>query len=119
MKGGTGVIVGLTGGVASGKSLVAGELKKLGAHIIDADVISREITEPGSPAYREIVSTFGEGILKADKTIDRKALGSIVFSDREKLKLLNRMTHPRIIEKINSGIKALQARLKDPLIVVD
>ncbi len=113
------MIVGLTGGVASGKSLVSGELRKLGAHIIDADVISREILQTGSPAYREIVEKFGEGILSAEKTIDRKALGRIVFSDPEKLTLLNRITHPRIIERIGSEIKALCERFVDPLIIVD
>jgi dephospho-CoA kinase len=119
MKGDSIVIVGLTGGVASGKSLVSGELKRLGAHIIDADVISREIVEPGEPAYREIASVFGKGVLRADGTIDRRALGGIVFSDPGKLKILNEITHPRIIEKIGSAIKALQAKGGDPLIVVD
>ncbi len=113
------MIVGLTGGVASGKSLVAGELKKLGAHIIDADVISREIVEPGSEAYRDIVREFGEGVLRADGTIDRKALGRIVFADPARLSALNGITHPRIIEKIRSGMKALGERFADALIVVD
>ncbi len=112
--------VGLTGGVATGKTLVSKELKKLGAHVIDADVISREITGPGAPAYMEIVNEFGEGILREDKTIDRKALGRIVFSDPEKLSVLNRITHPRIIERINSEIAALEERHgDDPLIIVD
>lgn len=113
------VIVGLTGGVASGKSLVAAELKRLGARIIDADVISREIVEPGQPAYREIASVFGKGVIRLDGTIDRKALGSLVFSDPEKRKILDKITHPRIIEKIGLEIKALRARGGDPLIVVD
>jgi len=113
------VTVGLTGGVASGKSLVSGGLKRLGAHIIDADVISREIVAPGEPAYREIASTFGKGVIRADGTIDRKALGSLVFSDPEKRKILNKITHPRIIEKIGLEIKALEAKGGDPLIVVD
>ncbi len=112
--------VGLTGGVATGKTLVSKELKKLGAHVIDADVISREITGPGAPAYMEIINEFGEGILREDKTIDRKALGRIVFSDPEKLSVLNRITHPRIIERINSEIAALEERHgDDPLIIVD
>ncbi len=115
----SGMIVGLTGGVASGKSLVSGELKRLGAHIIDADRISREILHAGSPAYLEITGAFGEGVLNADGTIDRKALARIVFADRGKLALLNRITHPPIIEEIRARIKALIERFADPLIVVD
>ncbi|MBI1912871.1 MAG: dephospho-CoA kinase [Deltaproteobacteria bacterium] len=113
------MIIGLTGGIASGKSLVSGELKKLGAHIIDADIIAREIVEPGSPAYDDIVREFGAGILNEDSTIDRKALGKIVFADKEKLHKLNRITHPRIIEKINGKIKELNDNHKDPVIIVD
>jgi len=67
------MIVGLTGGIATGKSVVAGELKKLGAHIIDADKIAREIVEPGKPAYNDIVNEFGHGMLQPDGTLDRKA----------------------------------------------
>lgn len=113
------MIIGLTGGIASGKSLVSGELKKLGAHIIDADIIAREIVKPGSPAYDDIVREFGAGILNEDSSIDRKALGKIVFADKEKLHKLNRITHPRIIEKINEKIKELNDNHKDPVIIVD
>ncbi len=113
------MVVGLTGGIASGKTFVSNELKRLGAHIIDADVIAREIVEPGRPALAEIVKEFGTGILKADGTLDRKALAGIVFSDKEKLQILNGITHPRIIERTKALIDEIESAHEDPLIVVD
>lgn len=113
------MVVGLTGGIASGKTFVSNELKRLGAHIIDADVIAREIVEPGRPALAEIAREFGPGILKHDGTLDRKALAGIVFSDKEKLRILNGITHPRIIERTRELIAEIKAAHKDPLIVVD
>lgn len=113
------MVVGLTGGVASGKSLVSGEFKKLGALIIDADAVAREITVKGTPVYAAIVREFGGGILKEDGSIDRKALGRIVFSDGVKLSLLNKLTHPEIIARIRRGIEELKKNYPDPLIVVD
>ncbi|MBI5455009.1 MAG: dephospho-CoA kinase, partial [Deltaproteobacteria bacterium] len=113
------MVIGLTGGIASGKTFVSNELKRLGAHIIDADVIAREIVEPGRPALAEIVKEFGLRILKADGTLDRKALAGIVFSDKEKLQILNGIMHPRIIERTKALIDEIQSSHKDPLIVVD
>ncbi len=110
------MIVGLTGGVASGKNLVAEELERLGAVVIDADLVAREITKPGTPAYREIVRRFGEKILMPDGSINRKALGEIVFSDPNELKALNGITHPPIIREIERRIEEL--RRKDPGAVV-
>ncbi|HBG47054.1 MAG TPA: dephospho-CoA kinase [Deltaproteobacteria bacterium] len=110
------MIVGLTGGIATGKSLVSGEMERLGARVIDADVIAREIVEPGKPAYDEIVEEFGEGILGPSRSLDRKALGDIVFRDREALGKLNRITHPRIRQRIREEIA--KAR-EDEIVVVD
>ncbi|OGP12843.1 MAG: dephospho-CoA kinase [Deltaproteobacteria bacterium GWA2_54_12] len=112
------MIVGLTGGIATGKSVVAGELKKLGAHIIDADKIAREIVEPGKPAYNDIVNEFGHGMLQPDGTLDRKALGRAVFSDPAALEKLNNITHPRIRERIREEAARLSAE-SDGLIVLD
>jgi dephospho-CoA kinase len=112
------MIVGLTGGIATGKSLVAGELKRLGAHIIDADRIAREIVEPGKPAYDDIVKEFGAAVLRPDATIDRKALGRAVFSDPAALEKLNSITHPRIRERIKEEARRLSAE-GDQLIVLD
>lgn len=94
------MIVGLTGGIATGKSLVASELRRLGARIIDADCIAREIVEPGKPAYEDIIKEFGRAVLKPDGTLDRKALAAVVFKDKAALQRLNAITHPRIRERI-------------------
>ena len=113
------MVVGLTGGLASGKSLVAGELRRLGAVVIDADEISREVTRPGMPAYRDIVERFGSGFLKEDGTIDRKRLGRYVFSHPEALSTLNSLTHPRILDEIERRIKGMERTERRGIIVVD
>lgn len=112
------MIVGLTGGIATGKSLVAGELKRCGAAVIDADRISREIVEPGKPAYNDIVKEFGPGIIQPDGTVDRKALGNIVFCDPVALDRLNSITHPRIRERIREEAGRLSAD-GDAIVVLD
>ncbi|MCM2359464.1 MAG: dephospho-CoA kinase [Geobacteraceae bacterium] len=89
-------VIGLTGGIASGKSTVAGILEKLGAKVVDADQLSREAVMPCNPAYHAIVAAFGAGILNPDRTIDRKELGKIVFADPEARKRLEEITHPAI-----------------------
>jgi dephospho-CoA kinase len=93
------LLVAVTGGIASGKSAVSKMLEKLGAPVIDYDVIAREIVEPGKPAWKDIVACFGEDVLKEDRRIDRKKLSDIVFRDMEKRKKLEGFTHPRIIEE--------------------
>ncbi len=91
-----GLTIGLTGGIASGKSTVSNMLKEYGFSIIDADVIAREVVEKGKPAYLKIVEEFGEGILQADGIIDRLKLGSMIFQDVEKREILNSIIHPFI-----------------------
>ncbi len=90
------ILVGLTGGIASGKSLVAKLLKDLGAYVIDADEIAHEVIQPGTPAYREILQQFGEGVLGKDRTIDRSRLGQMVFSDPTRRDVLEGIVHPRV-----------------------
>lgn len=90
------LIIGLTGGIASGKSTISGMFKTLDIPVIDADLISREVVEPGRSAYHEIRSVFGEAILKQDQTLDRKALGDIIFADEEKRQQLNGIVHPAV-----------------------
>lgn len=90
------ILVGLTGGVATGKSTVAGMFARCGAVVIDADQLARDAVKPGKPAWREIVRTFGRGVLHPDRTIDRHALGAIVFHDKKKLRRLERIIHPRV-----------------------
>lgn len=90
------IIIGLTGGIASGKSTVSNMFKQLNIPVVDADLIARQVVEPGEPAYEEIVKVFGEEILQADKTLDRKKLGAMVFADVAKRKQLNQIVHPAI-----------------------
>lgn len=96
--------IGITGGIGSGKSTVCRILEKYGARHIFADDIAKEIVQPGMPAYNLIVSAFGTDILKEDGFIDRKKLGNIVFTDRKKLDLLNKITHGIVSEKIKEQI---------------
>jgi dephospho-CoA kinase len=110
------MIIGLTGGIATGKSLVAEMLKEMGAKIIDTDQLSREITEVGSPVWYEILGVWGKEILNPDNTINRKKLAEIVFSNPLELKKLNQITHPKIFEKLKEKIKNYTE--KDIVVVV-
>jgi dephospho-CoA kinase len=92
--------LGITGGIASGKSAVAGMLRELGFRVIDADALGHEVMEPGTRAYDEIVAEFGAGVVGADGRIDRRRLGALVFADAEKLKRLNAIVHPRVEEEM-------------------
>ncbi len=99
-------IIGITGGIGAGKSTVSAEFKKLGAKVIDADAISRQITTKEGTAYGEIVDYFGESILLKNGEINRKALAEIVFSDKAKLNALNEITHKHIFNKMQEEINA-------------
>ena len=90
------ILLGVTGGIASGKSTVARMLEELGAPIIDFDLLSRIVVEPGKPAWKDIVAFFGEQVLLLDQTLDRKKLSEIVFRNMGKRKKLEGFTHPRI-----------------------
>lgn len=94
----TGVIIGLTGGIATGKSTVTQILRDLGVVVIDADALAREIVEPGQPALKEIVDTFGQEVLTKEGTLDRTALGERIFQDDKARKTLELITHPRIAQ---------------------
>jgi len=89
-------IIGLTGGIASGKSSVAGMLERLGAPVVDADLLAREVVEPGQPALKEIAAQFGAQVLNPDGTLNRPALGAIVFADPAARRTLEAITHPAI-----------------------
>ena len=90
------ILVGLTGGVATGKSTVARMFKQCGAAVINADLLARQVVEPGKPAWREIVKLFGKIVLNPDHSLDRQALGSIVFHNPKKRRQLERIIHPRV-----------------------
>lgn len=112
-------IIGLTGGIASGKSLVAGMLEQLGAEVIDADEVGHQIIEPGLPAYFEVVGTFGAEILDSHGKVNRKKLGEEVFSCPEKLQKLNNITHPRIISKIHDLIELIRKQRPNAVVVIE
>jgi dephospho-CoA kinase len=98
-------VIGLTGGIGSGKSTVSQYLADLGAVIIDADKLGHEVYRPNTDTWRELVKTFGNRILAADNTIDRKKLGIIVFSNPAELKRLNAIVHPRMFSKAKQQIE--------------
>lgn len=101
-------VIGLTGGIASGKSTVAQVWKALGAAIVDADQVARDIVAPGQPALAEIVRAFGRDVLLPDGTLDRKKLGAIIFADADKRRTLNAITHPRIAVETQARLQALR-----------
>lgn len=105
-----GLVVGLTGGIATGKSTVARMFEELGAAVVSADVVARQVVEPGEPAWGEIKDTFGEEVLAADGTLDRRALGAVVFGDEEARRRLEAITHPRIRERMRRQIDELAGR---------
>jgi len=111
--------VGLTGGIGSGKSTVSGILRGLGARIIDADVLAREVLEPGKQAFTETICLFGKRILGSDGRIDRKALANIVFKDQEKRKLLEGIVHPRVFEEEARIVAGIEATEPDAVIFFD
>ncbi|MGH3388135.1 MAG: dephospho-CoA kinase [Actinomadura sp.] len=108
--------VGLTGGIGSGKSEVSRRLAERGAVLIDADVLAREVVEPGTPGLAAIVREFGAGMLLPDGTLDRPKLGSIVFADEERRRALNAITHPLVGRRSQ---ELLEAAPPDAIVVYD
>ncbi|MGH8013770.1 MAG: dephospho-CoA kinase [Candidatus Binataceae bacterium] len=113
------VIIGLTGGIGSGKSTVAGILADEGAPIIDADKVGHAIYQPGKPAYADLVAAFGKEILADDGTIDRRKLGPIVFADPIALKRLNGIVHPKMFERMREMTRAMRAGGEPKPIVIE
>lgn len=112
------MLIGLTGGIGSGKSTVADIFSKYGFPIIDSDKIARDVVEPNKEAWQKIVQYFGKDILNSDNTLDRKKLGEIIFHDHEKREQLNRITHPIIISRILAEAKELQRRYEHIIVEV-
>jgi dephospho-CoA kinase len=106
------LLVGLTGGIATGKSVVAAMLMERGVATIEFDLLARRVVEPDEPAWRDIVAYFGEQAIKEDRTLDRKKVAEIVFTDPEKRKVLEGFTHPRIREEFVAEVREI--RQKDP-----
>lgn len=103
------LVIGLTGGIGSGKTSVSDRFAALGAPVIDTDLIAREIVAPGLPAYREIRRSFGESVLREDGALDREALRTMVFADRERREELERILHPAIRREVSRRLRELEA----------
>ena len=112
-------LIALTGGIASGKSTIAARLEALGAVVVDADALSREVVEPGEPALAAIRDAFGEGVLLPDGRLDRPALGRIVFTDEAARARLNAIVHPAVIERSHDLFRAALERDPDAVVVYD
>lgn len=112
-------VIGLTGGIGAGKSTVTQILEASGAAVIDADKVGHQIYLPDLPAWKEIVATFGQEVLHADRTINRQALGKLVFADPEALRTLNRIVHPKMFERMTELIAELRARGGMQAIVIE
>jgi dephospho-CoA kinase len=113
------LVIGLTGGVASGKTTVSEVLREEGATLIDADQIARELVQPQTPVWQELVRAFGNGILDRDGSIHRQKLASLIFSNPRQRSLLNRILHPRIKEEIGRRLKGIQQKDPEAIVVID
>lgn len=113
------IVIGLTGGTGSGKSTVAAYLKEKGCHIIDADKISRELTAKGGEALGAIMSAFGQDVFFEDGSLDRKKLGTIVFNDTQKLKILEEIITRKVIELTLQRIAKLKVQGNESIVVLD
>ncbi|MCZ8518318.1 MULTISPECIES: dephospho-CoA kinase [Paenibacillus] len=111
--------IGLTGGIACGKSTVAGMLVRRGALLIDADRIAREVVEPGTPVLARVIARFGEDLLLPDGSLHRKMLGERVFGNPEALKDLDGLMHPPIRAAMRERMQSLEAQHPDKLVVID
>lgn len=112
-------VIGLTGGIASGKSLVSAVLRKLGAKIVDADEVARLVVEPGTAGWAEIRREFGDKVLNPDGSINRKALGGIVFANPAQLAKLNKITHPHILNYFRNELDSFREQKGAPALVLD
>lgn len=111
--------VGLTGGIASGKSTVAQMFVARGAYLIDFDKLAHEVQEPGKKAWQEIIKYFGEGILTSDDLIDRNRLAQIVFTDKKKLEALNNIVHPLVYELWQERLGEIKKHEKHAIVLSD
>jgi len=112
------LVIAVTGGIASGKSIVSSMLEQMGAPLIDLDVLARQVVQPEGPAWKEIVDFFGKEVLLQDGRIDRKKLSHIVFRDRKKRKRLESLTHPRILDEMYRQVDEIASRDPESIIQV-
>jgi len=112
-------VIGLTGGIATGKSTVSAIFKKAGAVIIDADRIAREAVKKGLPAYRKILENFGESVLRPDGEINRSLLGDIIFNSPRKKQLLNKIVHPYVSKETHRQLQQIERTQPNTIVVLD
>lgn len=112
-------VIGLTGGIASGKTTVASILKEFGAEIIDADKVAREVVEPGKKAWIEIKSAFGDNAILPNGNINRKYLADLIFNNPQMRKVLNSIVHPKVINEINNKIDYYRQKGDTKVVVLD
>jgi dephospho-CoA kinase len=112
-------VIGLTGGIASGKSIVASVFKELGAIIIDADQIARQVVLPHQPAWKDIVEYFGPEVVNEDKSLNRAKIGDIVYNDPDSLKKLNYFTHPRIVQHYKDELRRIKTEQPDAIVILE
>ena len=113
------LLLGVTGGIATGKTTVVRMLEEWGAPVIDFDLLAREVVEPGEPALKDIVGFFGEQVLLKDGSLDREKLSGIVFHDVEKRRILESFTHPRIYEESERQVKEIIEKDSNAIIQLD
>jgi len=112
-------VIGLTGGIATGKSTVSAILKNAGAVIIDADRIARRVVKKNLPAYRQILAHFGESVLLPDGEINRAALGNLIFNDSRKKQLLNSIVHPHVQKETDRQLRYIAKKNPNALVILD
>ncbi len=113
------ILVGLTGGVATGKSTVAKMFKQSGAAVINADLLARQVVEPGKPAWRAIVKLFGRTVLNQDRSLDRQTLGSIVFHNPKRRRQLERIIHPRVAREQQRLVHRIAKRKPHAVVIYE
>lgn len=112
-------IIGLTGGIATGKSIVSSVFRELGAIILDADVIARLVVLPHQPAWRDILEFFGPQVVNEDQSLNRAKIGEIVYNNPDSLKELNRFTHPRIMQYYNDELRRIKIEQPDAIVILE
>ncbi len=112
-------VIGLTGGIATGVTTVAQMFREMGAVVIEADQMAREVVAPGTDAFRAIVEVFGKNVLQRDGTLDRKRLAEIIFKDQAARRRLNAITHPPIRRRIQEEVERLREAQPDAIVMVD
>ncbi len=112
-------LIGITGGIAAGKSIVSAYLRKQGFYVIDADKLGHRVLDPDQPSYQQVVDTFGTSILNEDGTINRPCLGGIVFNDYQKLAKLNQISHPVVWEMILTEIEEFASHSRQGLVFLE